>query len=222
VPAGAAGPGAPAAGAPARPRRARRDPLRVARPATLVLVLAPLALLLLDALLGRLGANPIERVTHWTGTTALTLLLATLAVTPVRRLTGWNRIAPLRRTLGLAAFFYAMLHFLTYVALDLFFDFGLVAEDILKRPYITVGFAAFLLLVPLAVTSTRGWIRRLGRNWQRLHRLVYAAAGLAVLHYFWKVKADTARPLLFAGALALLLVLRLPVFARPRPRARRD
>jgi methionine sulfoxide reductase heme-binding subunit len=144
------------------------------------------------------------------------MIMATLAVTPLRRLTGWNRMVQLRRPLGLFAFFYATLHFLTYIVLDLFFDFGLVAEDILKRPYITVGFTAFLLLVPLAFTSTRGWIRRLGRNWLRLHRLIYPAAALAVLHFYWKksAKADVSEPLLFAAILATLLLLRLVLRVR--------
>jgi methionine sulfoxide reductase heme-binding subunit len=141
------------------------------------------------------------------------LLLATLAVTPVRRVTGWNRLAPFRRTLGLFAFFYATLHFVTYLVLDQFFAIGPVLEDIAKRPFITAGFGALLLLVPLAATSTRGWIRRLGRDWMRLHRLVYVAAGLAVLHFYWKrsAKADVGEPLLFAAVLAGLLAARLVI-----------
>jgi methionine sulfoxide reductase heme-binding subunit len=149
------------------------------------------------------------------------MLMATLAVTPVRRLTGWNRVIQLRRPLGLFAFFYATLHFLTWVGLDLFFDFGAIGADILKRPYITVGFAAFVLLVPLALTSTKSSIRRLGRNWLRLHRLIYISAALAVLHFYWKksAKADIVEPLIFAGILAGLLAIRLALYAFRRRRA---
>jgi methionine sulfoxide reductase heme-binding subunit len=148
----------------------------------------------------------------------------TLAVTPVRRITGWNRLAPLRRPLGLFAFFYAALHFLTYLVLDQFFAFRMIFEDIAKRPFITAGFGALLLLVPLAVTSTRGWIRRLGRDWTRLHRLVYVAAGLAVLHFYWKrsAKADVGEPLLFAGVLAALLAVRLVIAGGRWRRVRRE
>jgi sulfoxide reductase heme-binding subunit YedZ len=159
---------------------------------------------------GGLGAEPVEEITHRTGWWALTLLLVTLAVTPLRRLTGWNRVIQLRRMLGLFAFLYATLHVLTYFGLDQLFDLRYIAEDIVERPYITAGFAAWLLLLPLAVTSTRGWIRRLGKRWQRLHRLVYPAAGLAVLHFLWLVKADTREPVVFGILLILLLLLRLP------------
>jgi sulfoxide reductase heme-binding subunit YedZ len=173
---------------------------------------------------GRLGANPIEKITHWTGYTALVLLMLTLAVTPFRRLTGWNEVIRIRRLIGLFAFFYAALHFLIYVVLDQFFSLAAIGEDILERPYITVGFIAFVLLIPLAATSTKKAIRRLGKRWQTLHRLVYISAALGVLHFFWKVKADTREPLIFAGILATLLVLRLPVFRnvrRPRVRSTR-
>lgn len=176
--------------------------------------LAPAAWLAVEALQGRLGANPIERVTHHTGWWGLTLLMATLAVTPLRRLTGWNQAVRLRRLVGLFAFFYIVLHFLTWLALDHFFYWPGILEDIAKRPYITAGFTAFLLLIPLAITSTKGWIRRLGRRWALLHRLIYVAAGLGVLHFFWRVKADTREPLVFAAVLALLLALRLPVVRR--------
>lgn len=175
------------------------------------LCLAPAARLAWYAYSGGLGANPIEFITLDTGFWTLTLLLVTLAITPLRRLTGWNRLIRFRRLFGLFAFFYATLHFLTYVALDLFFDFGMVAEDIIKRPYITVGFAAFIILIPLAATSTRAAIRRLGRNWLRLHRLLYASAALAVLHFYWKksAKSDVAEPLIFAAILAALLLFRI-------------
>jgi sulfoxide reductase heme-binding subunit YedZ len=202
----------------ARPRIVQR----VLKPLVWAGALVPLALLLLMAFLpnagpwGRLGANPIEKITHWTGYTALVLLMVTLAVTPVRRLTGWNEVIKLRRLIGLFAFFYATLHFLIYMVLDQFFSLAAIGEDILERPYITVGFVAFVLLIPLAFTSTKKSIRRLGKRWQTLHRLVYVSAALGVLHFFWKVKADTREPLIFAAILAGLLVLRLPFFRNLR------
>jgi methionine sulfoxide reductase heme-binding subunit len=185
--------------------------LRALKAALWLACLTPLGLLARRALAGQLSANPIEFITLKTGFWALTLLLAALAVTPVRRLTGWNALIQLRRPLGLFAFFYATLHFLTYIVLDQFFAFGMIVDDIVKRPYITVGFAALVLLTPLALTSTRGWIRRLGRNWRRLHWLIYPAAALAVLHFYWKksAKADVAEPLIFAGVLVVLLAVRL-------------
>ena len=172
--------------------------------------LTPFAILLYRTATNDLGPNPIEEVTHETGDWALRLLLVTLAVTPLRRLTGWNELAGLRRPLGLFAFFYATLHFLTYLVLDQFFGFAYILDDIRERPYITVGFTAFLLLIPLAVTSTRGWIRRLGKRWTKLHYLVYVSAGLGVLHYLWVVKADTRDPLIYGAILAALLLLRTP------------
>jgi sulfoxide reductase heme-binding subunit YedZ len=171
--------------------------------------LLPLALLLTAAWQDNLGANPIERITHNTGYWTLTFLLVSLGVTPLRQLSGASWLVRLRRMLGLFAFFYACLHFLTYLVLDQFFDWSAIAKDILKRPYITVGFAAFVLLIPLAVTSTNAMQRRLGgKNWKRLHRLVYLIATAGVVHFAWRVKKDLSRPLLFAGILALLLVLR--------------
>jgi sulfoxide reductase heme-binding subunit YedZ len=131
-------------------------------------------------------------------------------VTPIRRLTGWNRIIKTRRLLGLFAFFYLCLHLLVYLGLDQGFGWSYIAEDILERPFITSGMAAFLLLVPLAVTSTRGWIRRLGKRWQKIHRLVYPAVALGVLHFYWKVKADTFWPLAAALVLAMLFLARVP------------
>ena len=186
--------------------RARR---RIVHGALVALALIPLAGLAVGALRGDLGANPVETVAHATGGWTLRLLLATLAVTPLRRILGRPGLAPYRRTLGLLAFSYACLHFSTYVALDLTFDLGAVAEDVAKRPYITVGFTAFCLLVPLAATSTRAMVRRLGRRWVTLHRLVYVAAILGVVHFLWLVKADLREPLLYAGVLALLLGSRL-------------
>lgn len=181
--------------------------------------LAPAVWLVYGALTDELGANPIEKITLVTGKTALTILVLTLAVTPLRRLSAWNQVIQLRRPLGLFAFFYAVLHLLTYVTLDLYFDFAAVGEDIVKRPYITVGFTAFLLLVPLAVTSTRGWIRRLGKRWQTLHALVYVSSVLAIVHFFWKTKADFREVGVYAAVLAVLLLSRLPAWqARRRKR----
>jgi sulfoxide reductase heme-binding subunit YedZ len=184
------------------------------------LCLTPAGLLVWRAFTGGLTANPIEFITLQTGFWTLVLLMVTLSVTPLRRVTGWNRIIQLRRPLGLFAFFYATLHFLTYVALDLFFDFSAVGADIVKRPYITVGFTAFVLLIPLAATSTKRSVRRLGRNWLRLHRLLYVSAGLAVLHFYWKksAKSDVSEPLLFAAILAVLLLFRVILEVRKRRR----
>jgi len=187
-----------------------------AKVAVWVLALAPAALLAWDGFTDDLTADPIAEITHRTGWWALTLLLASLAVTPLRRVTGWNPIIKLRRPIGLFAFFYACLHVLTYFGLDQGFAFDYMLEDVVERPYITVGFTAWVLLIPLAVTSTQGWIRRLGKRWQRLHRLVYLCAALGVLHFLWLVKADTREPLLFAAALAVLLAWRLPVFRKRR------
>ena len=166
--------------------------------------LLPLLVLAVRALRDDLGANPIEEVAHETGRWTLRLLLATLAVTPLRRLTGQSWLAPQRRTLGLLCFTWATLHLATWVALDLGFDFEAVVEDVLERPYITAGFTGFLCLVPLAVTSTRAWTRRLGRRWNQLHRLVYVAAVAGVVHFLWQVKADLLEPGIYAGVLALL------------------
>jgi len=155
--------------------------------------------------LGGLGANPIEFITHETGTWALRLLLLTLLVSPLRRLTGWSAVMRLRRMLGLFAFFYACLHLSIWIGLDLFFDWTLVWDDILNRPYITAGFTAWLLLLPLAVTSTDAMMRRLKRRWGKLHRLIYPAAMIAVLHFWWLTRADYREPLLYGGLLAMLL-----------------
>jgi sulfoxide reductase heme-binding subunit YedZ len=164
-----------------------------------------------------LGANPIERITHFTGDWTLRLLVATLAVTPLRKLLSMPVLIRYRRMLGLFAFFYGSLHFLTYIWLDKFFDLHDVAKDIGKRPFITVGFTAFVLLIPLAVTSTAGWIRRMGgRRWQLLHRLIYATAALAVVHYYWLVKSDIRLPVFYGTLVAVLLGYRLAVYLRGR------
>jgi sulfoxide reductase heme-binding subunit YedZ len=172
--------------------------------------LIPLARLLWLGFHDGLGANPIEFITRSTGTWTLTFLLITLAITPLRRLSGWQWPLRLRRMLGLFAFFYACLHFTTYVWLDQFFDLKGIYQDIFKRPFITVGFTGFLLLIPLAATSTQAMMRRLGgRNWQRLHRLVYLIAVGGVVHYWWLVKKDVTQPAIYAAVLALLLGYRL-------------
>ncbi|MFP7721375.1 protein-methionine-sulfoxide reductase heme-binding subunit MsrQ [Lysobacter sp. A3-1-A15] len=154
---------------------------------------------------GGLGADPVAEIEHRLGTWALRLLLLTLAITPLRQLTGLASLLRLRRMLGLYAFFYATLHLAAYLVLDLRGYWALVFEEIIERPYITVGFAAWLLLVPLAVTSTQAAMRRLGRRWGQLHQLVYLIAALAVLHFWWIVKSDVREPLLYAGILAVLL-----------------
>jgi len=199
---------------------ARRGPRALLQVAAILLTAAPLGALAARAATGGLGANPIEEISHVTGDWSLRLLLATLAVTPARRLFGWPALAPLRRTLGLASFVWVCLHLLTYVALDQFFDWSALVEDVLERRYITVGFAGFLCLLPLAVTSTRRWQKRLRRRWVQLHRLVYVAAACGVVHYLWLVKADLRTPLIHAGILALLLASRwLPMpagLSRPR------
>lgn len=187
-----------------------------------VVCLLPAIGLVIGALRGDLGANPIEKVTHRTGWWALFLLTATLAITPLRRLTGQASLIRYRRLVGLFAFFYASLHFLTYLVLDQFFAWGYIVEDIAERPFITVGFAAWLMLLLLAATSTKGSIRRLRKNWLRLHRLIYLAAVAGGVHFLWKVKADTREPLWFLGAIAILLVLRVwaPWDRRKRPPAK--
>ncbi|MGF1643859.1 MAG: sulfite oxidase heme-binding subunit YedZ [Thiotrichales bacterium] len=188
------------------------------KPLVFVLCLLPLAYYLGGVLGDRLGANPIEAVTRGLGDWALRFLCLTLAVTPLRKLTGWNTLIRLRRMLGLFVFFYATLHLLTYLWLDQFFDWGEIWRDVLKRPFITVGLAAFLLLIPLAVTSTDAMMRRLKRRWVQLHRLVYLVAPLGVLHFFWmkSSKADVAEPIFYAGVVAALLLWRVHGWWRKR------
>ncbi|MHB1359453.1 MAG: protein-methionine-sulfoxide reductase heme-binding subunit MsrQ [Rhodocyclaceae bacterium] len=185
-------------------------PLAALQALTFLLCLLPLAYYGWGAWHDLLGANPIEAVTRGLGTWTLNFLLITLAVTPLRKFTGWHMALRLRRMLGLFAFFYATLHLTSYLWFDQFFDWGAIAADILKRPFITVGMAAFVLLIPLAATSSHFAIRQLGgRRWQALHRSVYVIAILAVVHYFWLVKADLAGPLLYGGILCGLLGLRV-------------
>lgn len=186
--------------------------IALAKLALFVLCLLPAASLAWQVLLGDPGPDPVERIVHETGAWTLRLLLLTLAVTPLRRISGWNGLIRFRRMLGLYAFFYASLHFASYLLLDLGAFWSQLLTDIVKRPYITVGFSAWLLLVPLALTSTNAMMRRLGRNWQRLHRLSYVIALLGVLHFLWLVKADLREPLLYAALFAALML------ARWRPR----
>lgn len=194
---------------------------RVVKPAVFVGALVPFALLVRDAFGGGLGANPIEEITHRTGITALTLLVLTLAVTPLRTLTGIASVVLVRRMVGLFAYFYASLHFLTYLFDQYPVTVSTVVDDVAKRAYITVGFATFLLLFPLALTSTKGWVKRLGgARWQKLHRLVYVAAGGAVVHFLWKVKAEEARPVVYGLIVVALLAFRLWALRRGRQGAR--
>lgn len=182
-----------------------------------VAALAPAAWLVYGVLADALGANPVETITNTTGIWTLRLLVVTLAITPIRWLTGWNRIIQYRRMLGLFAFFYGTLHFLTYFILDHSLMFDGVWDDVVKRPYITAGFTAFVLMIPLAITSTQGWIRRMGgRRWNLLHKLIYVSAALGVLHYFWKVKLDATNPLLYAALVAALLAARVWKWAAGR------
>ena len=187
--------------------------------AVFVAALVPVAWLGWGAVAGALGANPIETITRETGTWTLRLLVLSLAITPLRRLTGWNDAIRFRRMLGLFAFFYGTLHLLTYVWLDQFFDGAAMLKDVYKRPFITAGATAFFVMLPLALTSTAGMIRRLGgRAWRRLHQLVYLAAIAGVVHYWWLVKADIRRPRTYALLLAMLLGYRAFVALRTRAR----
>lgn len=171
--------------------------------------LVPLVLLVHGARTNNLGANPAETIQLTTGHWAFRFLLLTLTITPVRRLTGWNIVIRYRRMLGLFAFFYACCHFAAYWAFDLNFAIGAMLGDVAKRPFITMGFAAFLSMAPLALTSTKGWIRRLGRNWTRLHRLIYVSGVCAAIHFAWKVKVFAGAPVRYALAVVLLLGFRV-------------
>jgi sulfoxide reductase heme-binding subunit YedZ len=198
----------------------------IVKPLVFVAALGPVAWLTWAGLTGHLSVNPLSDLTNETGVWALRFLCISIAITPLRRLTGWNWVIRFRRMIGLYAFFYGTLHFLVYTIADRFagldFPDGIVSwttvrnlaasvgEDIYKRPFITIGFTTLMLLLPLAVTSTAGWIRRLGgKRWNALHRLVYAAAITAVVHYYWLVKADVSRPIIYAAIVALLLGFRV-------------
>jgi len=183
---------------------------RVVKPALYFAALLPLAWLLYALLSGIVMGDQVKFMQHVTGDTVLTCLMLTLAITPLRRLTGWNEIIRVRRLIGLTAFWYACLHLTTYVVFDQDFSLMEISRDIAKHPWVLVGFTGFLSLVPLAITSTNGWIRRLGgKRWNRLHRLVYVAAVAGVLHYLWLVKKDIHYPLLYGTVLALLLGIRV-------------
>ncbi len=184
--------------------------LRFSKSTVFILSSLPAIVLIYRGITGRLGANPIEEITHFTGDWTIYFLLITLSVTPLRRLTGLHVLIRFRRMLGLFAFFYACLHFTTYLLLDQFFDWHAIFEDVLKRPYITVGFAAFLLMIPLAITSNGYMMRKLGNRWHKLHKCVYLVTGLGLLHYYWLVKADIRTPILLAVIFLLLMTLRLP------------
>ncbi len=185
---------------------------RLTKPVVFLLALLPLGILLLRAFelagLG-LGANPIEELLHELGRWGLKFLLLTLAITPVRRWTGWNWLLRFRRMLGLFSFFYILLHFIVYAVLDQGLDLTVIIEDVIKRPYITLGMTGLLLLVPLAVTSTKGMMRRLGKRWQKLHRLVYVIAIVGVWHFYWQVKLDTLDATVYAAILLVLLGSRI-------------
>ena len=190
--------------------------IKLLKIAVFLSALVPLALLGLKAYHGNLGANPIEVITHSTGDWTIRFLLITLSITPLRRITGWQGWIRFRRMLGLFAFFYGLLHLTTWVWLDKFFDVHEMLADIYKRRFITVGMAALLLMMPLALTSTRGWIRRLGHRWQALHRLIYVSAILGVIHYWWLVKSDVSKPEQYAAILAVLLGIRIVIAIRKR------
>ncbi len=198
-------------------------PPRVLKTIAVALLLAPLAKMAADGATGGLGANPIAEVLNRLGFWTLTFLTLSLVPTPARELLGLSWPVRLRRTAGLFAFAYGSLHFAWYLGVDKFFAMGEIGQDIVKRKFIAVGFAALVLLVPLAVTSTDRWVRRLGYlRWKRLHRLVYAAALLGILHFVWRVKADLRKPLLFAGAIGLLLLVRVVLGLRRALRTRRS
>jgi sulfoxide reductase heme-binding subunit YedZ len=183
--------------------------IRFAKPLIFLLCLVPLGLIAWDGFHGGLGAEPIREIQLRTGWWALSFLLLALSVTPLRKLTGLNQLIKLRRMLGLYGFLYAVLHFTNYVAVDQFFAWSEIVADILKRPWITVGFTALILLIPLALTSTQRMVRRLGKRWAPLHRLAYVAAALGVLHFLWLVKKDTREPATFGVVLIALLAVRL-------------
>ena len=180
------------------------------KPVLFLICSIPFCVLVYNGITSNLTANPIKEITHFTGEWALNFLLITLSITPLRKITRKNWLIRFRRMLGLFAFFYACLHFSTYLVLDQFFDWNEIVRDVAKRPYITVGFTAFVLLIPLAVTSTNKMVQRLGNNWRRLHSLIYPIAVLVIFHYLWLVKADILPPVLYGLMLCLLLVLRSP------------
>ena len=196
--------------------------MRFHHQAVVVLAVAPAVWIAYRALNGMLGVNPVEDLLLTTGLWAFRFLLLSLAVTPLRQMTGWHNVIRFRRTLGLFAFFYACLHLGTYVVLDQGVELRFILADVAKRPFITAGMTAFLLMFPLAATSTRGAIRRLGRRWQVLHRLVYISAAAAALHFIWKVKVVAGEPIYYGVALILLLTFRVLRKAQPESAVRRQ
>lgn len=186
--------------------------------AVFVISLVPFVLLVVGFLKNNLGANPVEALQHSTGNWTLRFLVFTLCITPFRKVLQLPELIRFRRMLGLFAFFYACLHFLTYLGPDQSFDFSAMLKDVAKRPFITVGFTAFVLLIPLALTSTSGMIRRLGgKNWQRLHRLIYVCAILGVIHYYWLVKSDVRNPVFYGFLVGILLLYRVTEWFTKRP-----
>ena len=184
------------------------------KPVFFILLLVPLAMLAYRFYSEGFGANPIETINRYTGDWALRILLITLAFSPLIRMTRWNNIIQYRRMVGLFAFFYVCVHLSSYIVLDQFFDFGEIIDDVFKRPFITAGFSAFLLLIPLAITSNNKMVERLQYRWIQLHRLVYVIAMLAVLHFWWMVKIDTREPMIYAIILAILLGFRLVFYIK--------
>ncbi|GMT40316.1 MAG: protein-methionine-sulfoxide reductase heme-binding subunit MsrQ [bacterium] len=191
--------------------------ITLAKITVFLLALVPFSLLLFRGLNDELGANPIEMITNTTGIWTLRFLVITLTITPLRRLTGQAILVRFRRMLGLFTFFYASLHFLTYIWLDQYFDWPFIVEDIAEHPYIIVGFSTFLILLSMAVTSPRFMIRRMGKNWKNLHRLVYLAAFLGVTHFIWQVKSDIREPLLYFALFSILMLLRIPAVQKKTP-----
>jgi sulfoxide reductase heme-binding subunit YedZ len=198
----------------------RVDVARGLKVGAFVAALVPASLLVVHAFTGNLTANPIDEITDVTGTWTLRFILVTLSITPLRRLTGWNALIRFRRMFGLFAFFYGVLHFSTWFVLDQFFAWEFIVADIVKRPFITVGFTGFVLMIPLALTSTAGWIRRLGgKTWNRLHKLIYLTGIAGVVHYLWLVKVVEAEQIAYAVILTVLLGLRLWFAVAKRSRA---
>jgi sulfoxide reductase heme-binding subunit YedZ len=190
---------------------------RLLKPLVFLACLAPTAALIWAIVYGQLSANPLEDIRDTTGIWTLRFLIITLAITPLRRMSGWHSLIRFRRMLGLFAFYYAALHFVTYVWLDQFFAIDEMIQDLTKRRFIVAGYLSFVLLIPLAITSTKKWIGRLGgKRWQKLHRLIYISTAAGVVHYFWRVKLDVQRPVIYAGVLALLLAFRFLREARRR------
>ena len=192
---------------------------RLVKPLIFLLCLVPLGLLVRAFFLDQLGANPIEKVELETGRWTLRMLAITLTVTPLRRITGWNGVTRYRRMLGLFTYFYACIHLLVYIGLDMVFDASDIVEDVLEHLYVTVGMLTFLILTPLAITSTKGWVRRLGKRWVKLHRLIYVAAITGTIHYLWAVKKDTFLPLVYLAIFIALLGFRLWDYFSKRSRA---